>query len=242
MTPQSQPKAAVSTQEKIAPVHLGIILDGNRRWAKERGLPGFEGHRAGWENAKKIGDAALTRGVKYLTYFVFSTENWKRSKDEVNYLMNLFFWVATHELDELKQKNIRLRVLGEKSGLTPKLIKVLDKAEAETTNNTGGTLALCLNYGGEQEIASAVAKLIKEGVSAEEVTPEKIAQNLYAPDMPACDLIIRTSGEQRISGFMLYRAAYAEFLFVDKHWPDFSEADLDAALADYASRSRRFGK
>lgn len=242
MTPKAHSQPTITAEDTRIPTHIGIILDGNRRWAKTNGLPPYEGHRQGYLNLKKIGEYALKRGVKYLSAFVFSTENWQRSKEEVNYLMKLLLWVATHEVEEMNRKNIRIRFLGEKKGLLPKIVKAIEQAEQKTAKNTGGTLALCLNYGGTQEIASAAAQMIKDGLKPEEVTPGKLAQYLYAPDIPPCDLVIRTSGEQRISGFMLYRAAYSEFLFVDKHWPAFSEADLDSALAEYASRHRRFGK
>lgn len=223
------------------PTHLGIILDGNRRWAREKGLPDFEGHRAGYQTLKKIAIAAQARGVKYLTAYVFSTENWQRSEEEVSFLMNLFLWAATKEIDEINRENIRLRFLGSSQRLTPKIIKAMAKAEAKTVENTGSTLGLCLNYGGQIELAEATARIVADGVKPEDVTPELISKYLYAPDIPPVDLIIRTSGEQRISNFMLWRAAYSELLFVQKHWPAFTEADLDSALAEFASRSRRFG-
>jgi undecaprenyl diphosphate synthase len=224
------------------PIHLGLILDGNRRWAKERGLPTFDGHREGYQNLKKICSAALERGVKYVSAFVFSTENWKRSREEVNYLMKLLHWVATKEVDEMNRKNIRVRFLGSESGLTSKVVKAIRSAEEKTKDNTGGTLALCLNYGGQQEIADAVKDILKEGIKAEDITPQVIADHLYGSDIPPVDLVIRSSGEQRISGFMLWRMAYAELKFVDTYWPAFSEAQLDECLADYAARQRRFGK
>lgn len=242
MTPKSQPQAATTKQDSMVPSHLGLILDGNRRWAREHDLPTLEGHRKGYEILKKIGEAAMDRGVKYVSAYIFSTENWNRSKEEVNYLMKLAFWVATHEVEEVHKKNIRVKFLGERTGIAPNLLKAIDKAEAKTAKNTKGTLALCFNYGGHQEIASAAAKMIKDGVKPEEVTPDKVSEYLYDPEIPPVDLMIRTSGEQRISNFMLWRVAYAELLFVDKHWPAFDEEDLDAALKDYAQRSRRFGK
>lgn len=242
MTPQSQPEPSKVAADTVVPQHLGFILDGNRRWAKERDLPTLEGHKKGYEILKHIGELALDRGVKYLSAFVFSTENWKRSKEEVNYLMKLAYWVATNEVEEMHKKNIRVRFLGERTGIAPNLLKAIDRAEEKTKNNTRGTLAICFNYGGQQEIATAAAKMVKDGVKAEDVTPEKISEYLYDPDIPPLDLMVRTSGEQRISNFMLWRVAYAELMFVDKHWPDFTEADLDACIAEYSSRSRRFGK
>lgn len=224
------------------PRHIGIIPDGNRRWAKANGLPSIEGHRRGVETFREICLAALDRGVEYLTYFAFSTENWQRAADEVKYLMDLFVTLAIKEGAELDRRGVRLKVLGRRDGLSDKLLKALDEAEARTATNTKGTLALCLNYGGEQELADAAAAIVREGTKPEDVTPELLASHLYAPELPPVDLVIRTSGEQRLSGFMLWRAAYAEFYFVEQHWPEFKTADLDAALADYANRQRRYGR
>ncbi len=228
-------------QDTSMPRHLGLILDGNRRWAKEQGLPQLEGHRKGWENLKIIADAALDRGVEYLSAFVFSTENWKRSQEEVSYLMRLLTWVCKTEIKEINKKNVRVVVLGSREGLSKSVLKAIDIAESTTADNTGGTLALCINYGGQLEIADAVKKIIEKGVKKDDVTPDTVEQYLYSPDIPPMDLIIRTSGEQRLSNFMLWRAAYSELCFVDKYWPDFSVQDLDNCLAEYASRQRRFG-
>ena len=225
---------------KSVPVHLGIILDGNRRWAKDRGLPQMKGHQKGYDNLKTIVKAAFDRGIGFVSAYVFSTENWNRSKQEVSYLMDLAMKIATSEVEELHKENIRVRFLGTKDRLSLKLIEAIEKAEAKTKDNTRGTVALCFNYGGQQEVADAVNRVLKSGNKT--VTANQIEDNLYAPDVPAVDFIIRTSGEQRISNFMLWRAAYSELKFVDKHWPDFSEADLDEALADYAGRKRRFGR
>lgn len=227
--------------ELTIPNHLGLILDGNRRWAKAQGLPTFDGHRKGYENLKTISLAAFERGVSFVSAYVFSTENWNRSKEEVNYLMKLLIWVAKNELKELDKKNIRIRFIGSRDRLSQSVIKAIDGAEAKTRDNTGGNLLLCLNYGGHQEIVDAVNNIITQKIN-EPVSVEEFAQQLYAPDVPPVDLIVRTSGEQRLSNFMLWRAAYSELLFVDKHWPDFSAIDLDEALANYAIRQRRFGK
>lgn len=223
------------------PVHLGLILDGNRRWASEHGFKPFEGHRRGYLRLRKVAEAAFDRGVKYVSAFVFSTENWNRSSEEVSYLMDLMYWVATKEVGKLHKNNIRIVFLGSKKRLEPRIVKAIDDAEEKTNHNTGGTLALCLNYGGQQELADAAALLIKKGVKAKDVTPELLAKNLYGPQLPPIDLIIRTSGEQRLSGFMLWSAAYAELKFVLKNWPAFTVADLEEALKDYALRQRRFG-
>ncbi len=230
------------TVESSVPRHIGLILDGNRRWAKERNLPSLEGHRVGADNLKIIAEAAFDAGVEVLSAFVFSTENWGRTKEEVDYLMELITLIFKKYIKDFKKRGIRIAWLGTTDKLVDEQLKVIQKAIEETKNLTKGTLALCFNYGGRLEITEAVKKIIGKGVPANEVTPELVAENLYAPEIPDVDLIIRTSGEQRISNFMLWRAAYSEFLFVDKHWPEFSEADLDAALADYAGRQRRMGK
>ena len=230
-------------QQSLLPTHLGLILDGNRRWGEENGLPKYEGHRHGYQTLKKIGDACIERGIKYVTAYVFSVENWQRPPLEVKFLMDLLYWVATHEVEEFHKKNIKLVFLGKDQPLNPKILKAIAAAEEKTKNNTAATLALCLNYSGQMEIVEATQKIIREGIKAEDVTPEVVREHLYHPEIPDVDLIIRTSGEQRISNFMLWRAAYSEFYFVaDKHWPAFSVQDLDIALADYASRMRRFGK
>lgn len=242
MSTQSNTQTITPEAVSAVPIHLGLVLDGNRRWAKDHNLPIFEGHRRGYENFKVVGQAALKRGVKYLTAYVFSTENWKRSEEEVNFLMNLFYWVATHEVNELHSNNVRLRFIGRPEGLSKRLLDAINAAERKTKKNSGGTLALCLNYGGHQEIIDAASKIISEGIDPSKITPQIFAKYLYSPDVPSLDLIVRTSGEHRTSGFMMWRSDYAELLFVDKYWPDFTVEDLDGALAEYASRQRRFGK
>lgn len=224
-----------------APTHLGVILDGNRRWAKEKGKPSLEGHRVGGEVFKEIALGAFDRGVKFLSAYVFSVENWSRTEEEVGYLMNLVTKAVENYLDEFHEHGIRIITLGRRDGIRAKILEAIDKAEAKTAKNARGTLALCFNYGGQDEIVYATQELLKQGVKAEEITTEKIAGKLYHPEVPDADLIIRTSGEHRLSGFMLWRAAYAEFYFTDKYWPDFTLEDLDKALKDYAKRQRRFG-
>lgn len=223
------------------PQHLGLILDGNRRWAKQQGIPTFEGHRKGYDTLKIVGQAALDRGVKYVSVYAFSTENWNRSKSEVGYLMKLLLWVFKYEIEEFNKKNVRIRVLGSRERLSQAVLKAIHKAEELTKNNTAGTLALCINYGGQQEIVDAVQKLVENGIKKGTVTPVMIEQNLYSPDIPPIDLIIRTSGEERLSNFMLWRAAYSELCFSQKLWPDFTPDDLDDAFAEYAKRQRRYG-
>lgn len=231
------------TSERLptAPRHLGLILDGNRRWANERGLRPFEGHRRGYLRLKKIALAAFERDVEYVSAFVFSTENWKRSRDEVAYLMDLIHWVATHEIASLHRKNVRILFVGSEHGLEEMIVRDIRAAERKTAANTGGTLVLCFNYGGQQEMVDAAASLIRSGVSADDLTPELMAKHLYGPSIPPLDLVIRTSGEQRLSGFMLWSAAYAEIKFILKYWPAFTVEDLELALNEYAGRQRRFG-
>lgn len=244
MSKKSAPSVfSVDNIDNIAniPNHLGLIMDGNRRWAKEKGLRPFEGHRRGYLRLKKIAEAAFDRNVRYVSAFAFSTENWNRSKEEVAYLMDLIYWVATVELKKLDKRNIKIVFVGTQKGLTQKILNAIKAGEEKTVNNTGGTLVLCFNYGGQQELSDAFANIIRQGISADKITPELINKNLYDPSLPPLDLIIRTSGEQRLSGFMLWSAAYAELKFVLKYWPAFTVADLEEALQDYSRRHRRFG-
>jgi undecaprenyl diphosphate synthase len=231
-----------TTKTADVPRHLGIILDGNRRWAKEHDLPVFEGHKAGYRNMETILDAALERGVEYVSVYAFSTENWNRSANEVRQLMKLFLWVFRHELGNLKRHGVRLHVLGNKMRLGKALLKAVHNAEQETKDFTKGTLLFCLDYGGQQEIVDTMKQLLVEGVDPAEMTAERISEKLSSNGVPPVDLIIRTSGEQRLSNFMLWQAAYSEFMFTPTKWPDFSVAELDEMLADYANRNRRFGK
>ena len=223
------------------PRHLGIILDGNRRWAKEHNVSSFEGHRQGFENIKTIGSYAFERGIKIMTVFAFSTENWKRSVEEVSYLMGLFKMVAKKELKFLTKHNVKLQISGDISAFDQELQTSLNKAMLETAENKKGIFNICLNYGGREEIVRAFKNIIKAGFKPEEVNQELIANNLYTTGLPDPDLLIRTSGEQRLSGFLTWQSVYSELYFTDKHWPEFSKSDLDSALAVYASRARRFG-
>lgn len=223
------------------PQHIGIIPDGNRRWAKANGLPSLEGHRRGVEVIIGVANTALDAGVEYITFYAFSSENWRRASSEVKYLMDLFYLIATKDVDELHEKGIQFRIIGSRQGLSTKLLKAFDEATAKTRNNSRGVMSLCLNYGGDQELADAAAAIVREGISADQVTPEVVGAHLYEPDIPPVDLVIRTSGEQRTSGFMLWRAAYAEFVFVEKHWPDFDSNDLILALNEFSRRHRRLG-
>jgi undecaprenyl diphosphate synthase len=222
--------------------HLAIILDGNRRWAREQNLPTLEGHRRGYENVKTIGLAAFKRGISHLSVFAFSTENWKRSEKEVSYLMDLLYSALTKELDFFLKHNIRLRVIGQQEGLRQNIVKAISMAEETTAHNRVGQLNLCINYGGRTEIVDAVKKILTQVPSLQDVTEESVSANMWTAGIPDVDLLIRTSGEQRLSGFLTWLSTYAELLFVQKHWPDFTEADLDAAIEDFHRRERRFGE
>lgn len=221
--------------------HLGIIMDGNRRWAKARGLPTLEGHRRGYDKLKEVGEWCLNRGIGVITVFGFSTENWKRAQEEVSYLMDLIYKAVTVEVDEFMKRDIRVRVIGRPEGLSAKMLKAADQVWERTQNNKRGLLQLAINYGGQAEIVDAVRKICASGVAASEITEDLVVKNLYAPDVPPPDLIIRTSGEQRLSGFLTWESAYSELYFTQTHWPDFSESDLQAALDWYEGRERRYG-
>ena len=219
--------------------HLGIIADGNRRWAKERGLPTIEGHKKGLETIEELIGAADKLGIKYITFYVFSTENWGRSSDEVGYIMKLAETRILKLSEKLNKANGRMIILGSKKNVSPKLMSSIKQAEKLTAENTGVTVCFCFNYGGEQEIADAAnIALEAEG----KITPETIRKHLYHPEIPDIDMVVRTSGEERISGFMLWRASYSEMMFLKKYFPDMSADDLSDILAEYDSRNRRFGK
>ncbi len=223
------------------PQHIGYIVDGNRRWAKAHGIPSYEGHLAGYNAIHEVAVATFDAGVKYMSAYIFSTENWKRSEDEVGKLMGLVLRLLTSDLPIFDERNIRLKILGSHDRVSEKILKAIDNAEARTADNTAGTLAICFNYGGQLEIADACKKIVQSGVSTDEITPELIEQNLYAPDIPAIDIVVRSSGEQRLSNFMLWRAAYSELMFIDKSWPDMTKEDVEDILKEYARRGRRFG-
>jgi undecaprenyl diphosphate synthase len=225
----------------VLPQHVGYIVDGNRRWAKKHGLPAYEGHLAGYNALKDVAVATLESGVRYMSAYVFSTENWQRSADEVKRLLSLVLRLLTSDIPMFNEYNIRLKVLGSREGVNAKIIKAIEKAEQATAGNTGGEFALCFNYGGQLEIVEAVKKIVQSGADASEVDAELIANNLYAPEVPPIDLIVRTSGEQRLSNFMLWRSAYSELLFLKKSWPDMTKEDVTAIMNEYTRRQRRFG-
>lgn len=227
--------------EMAIPRHVGYIVDGNRRWAKKHGLPTYEGHLAGYNTLKDVALATLDAGVEYMSAYIFSTENWNRSADEVKRLMGLTLRILKSDIPQFNENNVRLKVLGSRAGVDAKIIKEIERAEEATAKNTGGILALCFNYGGQLEIVDAVKKIVHAGVDADKVTIEMISEHLYAPDVPALDVVVRTGGEKRLSNFMLWRSAYSEFIFLDKMWPDMTKDDVKAILKEYSRRNRRFG-
>lgn len=223
--------------EELTPNHVGIIMDGNRRWAKERNKKSIEGHLAGANRIIDLAKYVFNRGVKYLSIYAFSTENFNRSSEEVGYLFNLVVKFFNERLDELDKENIKILVSGERDRLPESVLKCIDNVIQRTENNTGGVLNVCLNYGGRREIINAVNKISKEGKT---VTEEEFKKYLYH-DLPDLDFVIRTSGEMRISNFMLWQISYAEFYFPKVYFPDFDEVEFDKALDEYNRRNRRFG-
>lgn len=223
------------------PQHIGIIMDGNRRWAKARGLPTLYGHKKGYDKVMKIGDYCLKKGVKILTVYAFSTENWDRSKKEVNYLMRLLKKGLTTDIRSLHKKNIKVQVIGRIKELSRDLQKAIKETMDLTKNNRRGILNVAINYGGRPEIIDAVKKIAAKKLTPVQITEKLLADNLYTAGMPSPDLIIRTSGEQRLSNFLTWQSAYSELLFIKKYWPDFTEKDLDEAIKEYSRRTRRFG-
>jgi undecaprenyl diphosphate synthase len=231
----------MATPKTKIPAHIGIILDGNRRWARSQGLPPLEGHRRGLDNVKIIARQAFKRGVAIMTIFAFSTENWRRDKKEVSYLMGLFRIFIKREVASLAREGVRVRFFGRLSDFDAGMRLEMKRAEKETKNGLKGQLNVCLSYGGRDEVVRALKKVIKTGKRGREISESLISQNLDSAGLPDPDLIIRTSGEQRLSGFLTWQSVYSELYFTKKHWPAFSPRDLDLALRDYAKRQRRFG-
>lgn len=225
---------------KMLPQHIGIILDGNRRWARERSLPTLEGHRRGFTNVKKIAIHAYQRDIKILTLYAFSTENWNRSKSEVNYLMKLFKLFVTEEAEAIAKEGIKINIFGRISDFDKEMQVHIKEIQEKTKHNTKGILNICLSYGGRDEIVRAVNKILKNK-KVRKVSEKDISQHLDSAGMVDPDLIIRTSGEHRLSGFLTWQAIYSEFYFPKKHWPAFTKKDFDKALDVYSQRKRRFG-
>ncbi|HWP31979.1 MAG TPA: isoprenyl transferase [Fimbriimonadales bacterium] len=223
------------------PVHIGIIMDGNGRWAEQRNLPRLIGHREGYKTLRSVLLAANDLGIRYLTVYVFSTENWRRPPQEVEGLLNLITQAATDELRVMHQNNVKVRVAGHIAELPESLRNALIKGVETTKNNTGITFVLAVNYGGRDEIVDAVKRIVEEKIPPEKITEKTISERLYNPDIPDPDLLIRTAGEQRLSNFLLWQSAYSEIVVVQKPWPEFSLDDLIEACKEYQSRVRKFG-
>lgn len=236
---------ASDIQPRTVPRHLAIIMDGNNRWARREGLPGVAGHRAGAEVVREIVSACESRGIRYLTLFAFSSENWGRPRAEVRALLALLSRYLRNEVAKLASDGVRLRVIGRRDRFSPRLQRLIAKAEAETEAGERATLTLALDYGGRWDVAQVTKSIARDvlagSLQLDDVDEEAIAQRLATADLPDPDLCIRTAGETRISNFLLWQFAYAEFWFTEVLWPDFDEAVLDLALADYAVRERRFG-
>lgn len=227
------------------PVHLAVFMDGNGRWARQRGLPRTAGHRAGAENLKRLCRACGTFGIQYVTVYAFSTENWRRPPSEVQALMDLFVEFFNRYDKELAREGIRVRFSGDRTGLPQQVREIMDRAEKASINRDRMQLIIAINYGGRREIVQAFQTLARgienHQLNPSEVTEENVAASLYLPDVPDPDLIIRPSGEQRLSNFLLWQSAYSELWFSDVLWPDFNEQHLRQALEDYTRRDRRFG-
>jgi undecaprenyl diphosphate synthase len=234
-----------ATAEFDVPRHVAIIMDGNGRWAAARGLPRVEGHRRGVEALRRTVRAAGELGIEFLTIFSFSSENWSRPLSEISELMGLLRRFIRHDLAELHGNGVRVRIIGERDGLDPEIRRLLEEAEELTRTNEKLILVVAFNYGARQEIARAARRLaaeVAEGrLDTASITADLLGGHLDAPDLPDPDLIIRTSGEQRLSNFLLWQAAYSELVFVPIYWPDFDRAALEGAIAEYRRRERRFG-
>jgi undecaprenyl diphosphate synthase len=227
--------------EKI-PLHVAIIMDGNGRWARARGLPRLAGHRAGVENLRRLLEAAVEYGIKYLTIYAFSTENWQRPQEEVRGLITILEEVIDRELDELNKNGVQLRHIGRLERLNPRLQKKVRDAIELTKGNQRLVLNVAWNYGGRDELVHAIRQMIEEGLKPEEITEETIEEHLYTAGCPDPDLIIRTSGEMRVSNFLIWQGAYSEWYLTPTFWPDFGPEELLKALHEFASRERRYGR
>ena len=221
--------------------HIAIIMDGNRRWAKENILPSAMGHKKGVDALKKIVQAAHKFGVKYLTLYAFSTENWNRKQEEVDFLMNLLASTIKSQLDELHQNDVKLKFIGYLKALNPQLQEILADAEEKTKNNNGVNLQIAINYGARNEITNAIKDMINQGVQAQDVNEELVSKFLYTSDIPDPDLLIRTGGEMRISNYLLWQIAYSEFYVTKMYWPEFDEEALKNSILEFAKRQRRWG-
>lgn len=222
--------------------HIAIIMDGNRRWASVHGLPSAAGHKKGVDALRRTVRACSDRNIKYLTVYAFSTENWKRSKDEVDFLMNLIAITLKNELDEMHKEGVKIRFIGDLSQLNKPLQQVCFNAQEKTKNNTGVNLQIALNYGAQDEIVHAMRKISTLGLKPEEIDAVTIENNLYTAGISAPDLLIRTGGEKRISNFLLWQIAYSEIVVIDEFWPEFDENLLDECIKEFNKRQRRYGE
>ena len=227
---------------RAVPVHVAIIMDGNGRWANQRGLPRTAGHKEGVKTVKRITRCAANAGVKYLTLYAFSTENWKRSREEVNFLFHLFVEAINGYIGELKENGVRLHFIGDFEPLPYFLKKAMEISKRETRSGKKMVLNIALNYGGRREIIQAIKKVCEEKIDSKYINEEMFKQFLYTKDMPDPDMIIRTSGEKRLSNFLLYQSSYSELFFTDTLWPDFSDNEFLFMLKEFSLRKRRFGK
>lgn len=228
------------TDEKNLPVHIGIIMDGNGRWAKKRGLPRTAGHVQGAKTFRKCVEACRQRDIKVVTFYAFSTENWKRPEAEVNAIMKLFSQYLDDAM-EMTKENAKFIFLGDPAPLSDELKRKIEKVTKASEKHEGIVCCIAINYGGRDDIVHAVREIVSEGLSPENITEETVEQRLYTKNLPPVDLIIRPSGEQRLSNFLIWQAAYAEYVFMDVLWPDFGEKELDFALSEYSKRNRRYG-
>ncbi len=233
--------AADCTEPGCVPRHVAIVMDGNGRWARQRFLPRFVGHEQGMQTLLRVLDACAGRGVRYLTVFAFSSENWKRPEEEVSGIMGLVLAGVAKYLRKLASEGVRIRVVGDRDGIAPKLRAAWDEAERSTVHNTRIELTVAFNYGGRWDIVQACRQAVADGLAPEQIDEAALAARMALAFAPDPDLFIRTGGELRVSNFLLWQTAYAEFYFSDCLWPDFGSAEVDAALAAYAQRERRFG-
>lgn len=232
----------MADSEMIVPRHVGYIVDGNRRWAKVHGLPTYEGHLAGYTALKDVVLETIEQGVEFVSLYTFSTENWKRATDEVSHLMKLMMRLFKTDLKWLMKHDLKLVVLGTRDMLPDSMSEAIDTVEQKTAGNTRGTVAVCFNYGGQLEIVHAVRAIMESGAKPEDVSIDMIDRNIWKPEVPPVDLIVRTSGEQRLSNFMLWRSPYSEVEFLRKLWLDMTKEDVTVILMEYAGRERRLGK
>ena len=222
--------------------HIAIIMDGNRRWAKEHNMPSAAGHKRGVTSLRNVVRACDEFGVKYLTVYAFSTENWKRTKEEVDFLMDLVAVTLKNELDDMDKEGVKISFIGDSSKLSDKLQKITSNAQEKTKNNNGVNLQIALNYGSRDEIIHAVKSIVDAGIKSEDINEQVISEHLYTSGIPNPDILIRTGGEKRISNYLLWQIAYSEVIVVDEYWPEFDKCSLAKCIEEFSRRQRRYGK